>query len=64
MKNESRPLCNGVMPPDAPAGFVSAGLKKENHFYPGFLCYGVPMGSDQYVVSMLDLKLDELDNEV
>ena len=55
---------SGVMPPDAPAGFVNAGLKRENHFHPGFLCYGVPMGSDEYVVSMLDLKLDELEEEV
>ena len=54
---------SGVMPPDAPAGFVNAGLM-EDQFYPGFLCYGVPVGSDDYVVKMLDHKLDELEKEV
>ena len=54
---------NGVMPPEAPAGFVNAGLM-EDQFYPGFLCYGVPVGSDDYVVKMLDHKLDELEKEV
>ena len=54
---------NGVMPPQAPEGFVNAGLIQEDQFHPGFLCYGVPVGSDDYVVKMLDHKLDELEKE-
>ena len=54
---------NGVMPPQAPEGFVNAGLVQEDQFHPGFLCYGVPVGSDDYVVKMLDHKLDELEKE-
>ena len=34
--------------------FVNAGLIQEDQFHPGFLCYGVPVGSDDYVVKMLD----------
>ena len=52
---------HGVMPPQAPEGFVNAGLVQEDQFHPDFLCYGVPVGSDDYVVKMLDHKLDELE---
>ena len=29
----------------------------DEHFEPGFLCYGVPVGTDKYVEHMLGLKL-------
>ena len=54
----------GVMPSEAPAGFVKAGETVEEVFQPGFLCYGVPIGTDAYVLAMLDLKIGELEKEV
>ena len=54
----------GVMPSEAPAGFVKAGETVEGVFQPGFLCYGVPIGTDAYVSAMLDLKIRELETEV
>ena len=45
----------GVMPSEAPTGFVKAGETVEEVFQPGFLCYGVPIGTEAYVLAMLDL---------
>ena len=51
------------MPQQAPDGFVNARLMQEDIFHPGFLCYGVPVGSDDYVLKMVDRKMDELEKE-
>ena len=55
---------SGVMPSEAPVGFVKAGAMVVEEFQPGFLCYGVPIGTDEYVTAMLDLKMNELEDEV
>ena len=55
---------SGVMPTEAPTGFVKAGVEVQDQFQQGFLCYGVPIGSEPYVTSMLDSKIDELEGEV
>ena len=55
---------SGVMPTEAPTGFVNAGLEVQEQFQPGFLCYGVPIGTETYVTSMLDTKIKELEGEV
>ena len=55
---------SGEMPPEAPAGFVNAGTMVQDQFQPGFLCYGVPVGTDEYVLNMLDSKISELEEEV
>ena len=52
------------MPSEAPAGFVKAGAMVDDEFQPGFLCYGVPIGTDKYVSTMLDLQLDEMEGEI
>ncbi len=31
---------------------------------PGMLCYGVPIGTDDYVKNMLRMKVDEIEKEV
>ena len=36
----------------------------QDHFQPGFLCYGVPIGTDEYVLNMLDSKINELEEEM
>ena len=55
---------SSVMPSEAPDGFVKAGAMVDEEFQPGFLCYGVPIGTDKYVTAMLDLKMKELEDEV
>ena len=32
----------------------------DGNFQPGFLCYGVPVGTDLYVTHMLEQKVEEL----
>ena len=54
---------NGEMPPEAPDGFVNAGTVVQDQFQPGFLCYGVPIGTDEYVLNML-MRKDILDSPV
>ena len=51
---------NGVLPAEAPEEMKMAGCLVNNSFHPGFLCYGVPVGSDAYVRHMLDKKIDEI----
>ena len=41
----------GVMPSEAPTGFVKAGIEVQDQFQPGFLCYGVPIGTESYLLS-------------
>jgi hypothetical protein len=45
-------------------GLAAAGKMIDNNWEPGMLCYGVPVGTDRYVMHMLDIKVDELENEV
>ena len=54
----------GEMPPEAPDGFVNAGTVVQGQFQPGFLCYGVPVGTDEYVLNILDSKIKELEDEM
>ena len=51
---------DGILPGGAPAGMVLAGLEVEGDHLPGFLCYGVPVGSDRYVEAMLEEKVDKI----
>ena len=32
----------------------------EDQFKPGFVCYGVPIGTNNYVVNMFDRKVNEV----
>ena len=51
---------DGVMPRDTPAGMVIAGREVEGQFMPGFLCYGVPVGSNEYVRHVLEEKVEQI----
>ena len=51
---------NGVIPPNSTAGLTNAGTIVDGMFEPGFLCYGVPVGSDKYVEHMLSEKMSEI----
>ena len=54
----------GVLPEDCSAGLSRAGALVNNTFEAGFLCVGVPVGSDNYVMGMLNKKVDDVENEV
>ena len=44
---------DGVLPEGCPPGITLAGEEVEGVFQPGFLCYGVPVGSPEYATSQL-----------
>ena len=54
---------NLVHHPQTPDGLIQAGVEVGGVFCPGFLCYGVPVGSDPYVGQMLDIKVSEVEAE-
>ena len=51
---------NGVVPENATEGLSRAGVVVDDVFEPGFLCYGVPIGTDKYVEYMLEMKMLEI----
>jgi hypothetical protein len=51
---------DGVLPRDTPAGMVIAGREVEGQFMPGFLCYGVQVGSNEYVRHVLEEKVEQI----
>ena len=55
---------SGVLPLQTSPGLLSAGSVVRGQFEPGFLCYGVPIGTDQYVRNMLEIKVEEVARDV
>ena len=55
---------SGAVPNNAPPGLIRAGEELESVWEPGFLCYGVPIGSDKYVEYMLDCKIKEIADDI
>ena len=53
-----------MLPPSTPDGFPRAGVTVDGQFLPGFLCYGIPVGSPGYVRHQLSLKVQEVAREV
>ena len=53
----------GVLPPGSIPGMPLAGLEINGLFEPGMLVYGVPVGTDMYVRSMMDTKIEEIAEE-
>ena len=51
---------SGVLPSFATQGIVLAGEIVDDVWENGFICYGVPVGSDKYVRSKLNLKVEEV----
>ena len=52
------------LPPSTPAGYPKAGKTVDGQFLPGFMCYGIPVGSPQYVRHELSVKVQEVAKEV
>ena len=44
---------DGVLPAGCPEGITLAGEDAQEGFRPGFLCYGVPVGTPEYATSQL-----------
>ena len=55
---------SGEQPPDTPVGLIRAGQDLNGTFESGFVCYGIPVGTDNYVDFMLNCKLDEIQNDI
>ena len=41
-------------------GLTRAGCFIDGEFEPGFLCYGVPVGTDRYIENMLEKKIEDI----
>ena len=51
---------SGALPSNSTPGLTVAGCNVDGVFEPGFLCYGVPVGTDRYVEHMLEKKVEEI----
>ena len=52
------------LPESSPVGLKVAGCEVEGQFLPGFMCYGIPIGTQAYVKHQLSLKVQEVAKEV
>ena len=55
---------SGGIPPQAPRNMASAGSLLNGVWFPGFLCYGVAIGSKGFVDHFLGSKIKQLSNEM
>ena len=51
---------DGVLPERTTPGLTRAGAVVNGVFEPGFVCYGVPVGTDNYVHHMMNMKVEEV----
>ena len=52
---------SGELPSDADPDMARAGMLVDSVWEPGFLVYGMPVGTDIYVEKMLEKKVDEIE---
>ena len=55
---------DGIIPLDFIPGMPIAGKEIGGRFEAGMMVYGVPVGSDEYVKSMMETKMNEIASEV
>ena len=55
---------SGQLPLSTPPGYPRAGTMVDGEFLPGFLCYGIPVGTPGYVRHHLDVKVQGIGKEV
>ena len=55
---------SGELPPNTPQEYPRAGIMVEGEFLPGYLCYGIPVGTHAYVRHQLSVKVQEVGKEV
>ena len=63
-RSKTEVFCWGELPSCTPPDLKRAGINVDGIFHPGFVCYGVAMGSDEFVRSSLDGKVEELGESV
>ena len=56
--------CSGDLPPEAPPDMPRAGRLINQNWVPGFVCYGVAIGSTEFVKAFLSEKVDTLIGEI
>ena len=55
---------DGTLPVGTPHGLVRAGELVAGQWEPGMICYGIPIGTDNYVQHKLNEKVSEIADEV
>ncbi len=55
---------SGQLPSTTPPDLTVAGSMVDGTFEPGFICYGIPIGTPRYVQHHLRLKVEEVGREV
>ena len=55
---------SGILPPEAPQNMSRGGAQVGDTWFPGFLCYGIPVGTKEYCKHMLMKKVHEVREEV
>ena len=53
-----------TLPAEVPQGMRRAGCKVGDTWQPGFICYGIAIGTDSFVRHQLSAKVDEITEEV
>ena len=56
--------CSGLAPAQTPVGMKNAGVMVGQQWLPGFVCYGVAIGSVEYVKHILSDKVETLGKEI
>ena len=54
----------GELPANTPPELKRAGAMVDGRFEPGFICYGIPLGSDSYVRHALWTKAAEVERDI
>ena len=63
-RSKTEVLCmDEQLPINTPNGLVRAGTTMEGLWEPGIICYGVPIGSEKYVLQKLSAKMDEIEQQ-
>ena len=55
---------SGDLPPQAPPGIARADVQLGEEWHAGFMCYGIPVGSKEYVKHMLGSKVEDVKDEI
>ena len=53
----------GDLPPNTPPGLTLAGETVDGEFQRGFICFGIPLGSDAYITHKLEEQAENIIND-